>query len=299
MRVLNSALDNWEDKDRCPIFKFREVTLAKMNALISILSSSNSAGHGGLTSLPIKAASGKLLRPVQHIINTSLLSKTFAMKWKLSVVIPRLKSKDLDRTSTSSYRPISLLPTTLKLVERAAQQQLLLFMEETKQLNMSSHVYRKNMSTTTTLTDIFDDIYMGAEENKFMSLMSVDQSSAFDCVDKPMLLDKLEKYNIGSDMRQWIDSYLSDRIQYVQIGTGQSRMAPVNCGVPQGSMIGPLLYVLLTNGITEAVKDRECQLDAHKNSERLFGGQCNKCGSLSIYADDTTYIVSNKMREGN
>ena len=153
-------------------------------------------------SLSIKAAAGKLLISVQHIINTSLKSKTFAMKWKLSVVNPRLKSQSLDKISTSSYRPISLLPTTSKLVERAAQQQLLNKIEDMNQLNCSSHAYRKNMSTSTTLTDILDEINQGTEDNKFISMMSVDQSSAFDCVDKLILLEKLSRYNIGIQARQ-------------------------------------------------------------------------------------------------
>ena len=204
------------------------------------------------------------------------------MKWKMSQVNPRLKSQDQDRTCTGSYRPISLLPTTSKLVERAAQQQLLKFMEETQQLNISSHAYRKNMSTTTTLTDILDDIYQGADENRFMSLISIDQSSVFDVVDRKILLDKLQRYNIGLSARRWIESYLSNRTQYVVIGNAKSRMSSVTRGVPQGSVIGPLLYALLTNDITEAVKNQGCLNQEHQDDTKLFGSQCKKCGTLSV-----------------
>ena len=155
------------------------------------------------------------------------------------------------------------------------------------------------MSTTTTLTDILDDIYQGADENRFMSLMSIDQSSAFDVVDRKILLDKLQRYNIGLSARRWIESYLSNRTQYVVIGNAKSRMSSVTRGVPQGSVIGPLLYALLTNDITEAVKNQGCQNQEHQDDTKLFGSQCKKCGTLSVYADDSTYLVTNKIRELN
>ena len=299
LRYLDSALDKWAHKDARPFFKFKEITLSETSVLISTLSQSSSSGHGGLTSLAIKSAMGKLLIPVQHIVNTSFKSESFAMKWKLSAINPRLKSQGLDRSSTTSYRPISLLPTTSKIVERAAQQQLLVFMEESGQLNGSCHAYRKNLSTMTTLTDILDDIYQGADENKFMSMLSIDQSSAFDIVDKDILLLKLERYNIGISARRWIADYLSNRSQYVVIGTSRSRMLPVTRGVPQGSVIGPLLYALLVNDITETVKDRGCQRPAHADNNTLFGTQCDRCGTLSGYADDTTYVTASKTRVSN
>ena len=108
LRFLDSAMEKWADKDTHPIFNFRDITLSEASVLISTLFSSNSSGHRGLTSLAIKSAMGKLLIPVQHIVNTSFKSETFAMKWKLSAINPRLKSQGLDRSSTCSYRPISL-----------------------------------------------------------------------------------------------------------------------------------------------------------------------------------------------
>ena len=130
-----------------------------------------------------------------------------------------------------------------------------------------------------------------------MSILSIDQSSAFDVVDKDILLSKLTIYNIGSAAIHWIENYLSNRSKYVLIGTSRSRMSAVSRGVPQGSMIGPLLYALLTNDITEAVKDRGCSLPAHQDNSRLFGSQCDKCGTLSVYTDDMTYSIQIKKRD--
>ena len=105
------------------------------------------------------------------------------MKWKLACLTPRLKSKEADRLSVASYRPIAILPAISKLVERVAQQQLLQFFEDSRQLNPANHAYRKSLSTTTTLTEILDRIYQGAEDKYITETMTIDQTAAFDVVD--------------------------------------------------------------------------------------------------------------------
>ena len=184
-------------------------------------------------------------------------------------------------------------------MERAAQQQLLKFFESTSQLNPSCHSYRKGLSTTTTLLDILDEIYSGAEQNLFTSLMEIDQTAAFECVDKQLLLEKLARYNVGQAALQWINQYLSDRSQYVKIGKAKSRLSSVVQGVPQGSVIGPLLFAIYTNDITEVAKSAGCQDTTHQDVKRLFGRQCSTCGVISGYADDLTYTISNQRRHSN
>ena len=298
-RLLDHALSNWEEKDARPDFEFRRVSLSETETLISTLSNSSAAGHDGLDTLAIKAGTKGLVEPICHLINTSLSQSKFCMKWKLSGLTPRLKSKELDRDSTSSYRPVAVLPSLSKVVERAAQQQLLEYFERTNQLNPSCHAYRKSMSTTTTLCDILDDLYQGIEENKLMSIMAVDQSSAFECIDKDLLLEKMQRYGIGMNARNWIEEYLSNRTQYVTIGKFRSRMSRVTSGVPQGSVMGPLLFAIFTNDVTEVAKDRGCQEVQHQDKSRLFAKQCEKCGILTGYADDLTYTIAKKVRESN
>ena len=117
----------------------------------------------------------------------------------------------------------------------------------------------RKCQTTTTLTDVLDEIYQGIEQNKVNSMMTVDQSAAFDCLQKDLLIQKLGRYNVGQQVLDWVDSYLTYRTQYVVIGASQSRMVSVNRGVPQGSVVGPLLYAVYTNDITEVVKNQGCR----------------------------------------
>ena len=299
LRYLDSAMSRWQQRDEVPFFKFRPVTVDEMNQLISSLSESTALGHDNLDSISLKSVAPLLIRPLIHIVNTSLMTSKFARKWKFARLTPRLKSKELDRNCISSYRPVAVLTTTSKLVEKAGQQQLLTFLETTRQLNKSNHAYRKHHSTTTTLTEISDEIYEGAETKRITALMTLDQSAAFDCVSHGLLLAKLRRYKLSTEAIAWIKDYLQERTQYVVIGGAHSRMYSVNRGVPQGSVIGPLLYALFTNEMTEVVKSAECQDISHNDYRELFGQQCSKCGVLSIYADDSTYAISSRTRTEN
>ena len=256
-------------------------------------------GHDQLDSISIKSGGISLIAPIRHLVNLSLLSGKVAMKWKLSCLTPRLKSRELDRLSVSSYRPIAVLPYISKVAERVAQQQLMKFLEESEQINPSSHAYRKYYSTTTTLQEITDELYQGAEDKKITSIMTIDQSAAFDVVNHELLLQKLGRYNVGPGARKWIEDYLKWRTQYVTIGNAKSNMVPVDRGVPQGSVIGPLLFIIYTNELTELVKKTDCQDISHSMRTTLWGRQCSNCGIISQYADDTTYIVGNKSRQSN
>ena len=192
-----------------------------------------------------------------------------------------------------------VLSTVSKIVERAAQKQLLDFFERERLLNPSNHAYRSNHSTTTTLLEITDEIYQGMEENKIISIMALDQTSTFDCISHELLLEKLQRYRIGVEARNWIKDYLQNKTQYVIIGAAQSKMVPVHSGVPQGSIIGPLLYAIYTNELTNVVKSQSCRGISNSDKSTLFGRQCSSCGILTIYADDSTYTVTNKSRLSN
>ena len=122
---LRKALQRWEGEGKFPEFKFREVTTTETIKLIGKLGNTTSCGLDTIDAMSVKLATTQLTAPIKHLINTSLRNASFANKWKLAHTIPLHKDKDLDRMNPGSYRPVALLSTLSKIVERAAQIQLL------------------------------------------------------------------------------------------------------------------------------------------------------------------------------
>ena len=234
-----------------------------------------------------------------HLVNVSLKDSVFANRWKISKLVPLLKSADLDKLSPSAFRPIAMLPTISKIVEKAAQEQLLKHLEDNSLLSSSTHAYRSGLSTTTALLELSEELYKGVEEKKVSAFMALDQSAAFDCVHHELFLRKLEHYSMDASAIKWIEQYLGQRTQFVEIGTAKSRMIAMDRGVPQGSVLGPLLYSLFTNELAEVVRNLDCQNPVHLDDENLFGSDCNLCGKIVQFADDTTYHIASKHRDAN
>ena len=132
------------------------------------------------------------------------------------------------------------------------------------------------------------DVWLEALEGKeFAGVCFLDMSAAFDIVDHSLLIQKLELYGCDSTLTQWIQSYLSDRKQCVSIDGSLSKLLSVKYGVPQGSILGPLLYTIFTNELPEVIHDHPDSSEAE--SWPSYSMSCKKCGALSCYADDTSY----------
>ena len=299
LNLLNLAMERWEESHNISTFTLKEVTGLETLDFIRKLGNSTAMGQEGLDAMTLKVAAGHLVTPLTHIINVSIRTSQFANKWKVSRIIPILKSKESSRSDPSSYRPVALLPVTSKLVERAIQTQLQKHMEKEHLLNRNNHAYRRNLSTSSAIMQLVDSLYEATDRNLISQLMALDQSSAFDCVCPKILIRKLEKYGCSPGVRRWMESYMSFRTQYTNVGRHDSEMVAVHRGVPQGSIVGPLLYIIYTNEISEAIKDENCSEEAHEDRTRLFGNNCDQCGTIITYADDLTYHIASEHRERN
>ena len=299
IRRLEQALERWEGRHLISEFKFKEINALETSRMVAKLGNTTSHGHDKIDAMFVKLILPAILNPLTHLINSSLREKVFANKWRISVIHPLLKGNDLDRMNPESYRPVCSLSTISKLVERTVQIQMLNYLEQTRQLNMSAHTYRRGLSTTTTLSEICDSLYSAAEHREISSVMTMDQTSAFNCINHDILLKKMKTYNMDQNVIDWTENYLKYRTEMVMVGGAESRMLPVLRGVPQGSVLGPLLYAIYVNEITLVARDPNCQDAMHLDNSTLFGKQCSKCGSITVYADDSTYCISSKSRERN
>ena len=170
-------------------------------------------------------------------------------------------------------------------------------MERSSQFNQNLHGYRNNHSTTTALLQLSNTILQVTDSNLISTLVTIDESAAFDCVNFKILQKKLQIYNFDEKTRNWIDNYLDERYQYVEIGVKKSDIMEIRQGVPQGSILGPLIFSIYTNELPAVVRQQHCQDPAHRKQTELFGDNCRSCGSVPSYADDATFVVETKTRE--
>ena len=299
LRLLRTAFTRWKPVKAVPVFEIQPISLRETVKLISKMSNSTSRGSDNIDGFAVKAAAVALHKPIQHVINQSIIKGKFPTRWKLGRIKPLLKNFELDDLIPDSYCPICLLPTLSKLTERVVQSQLLEHLESTNQLHRDHHAYRDKLNTTSALLQITTMIYKSTDLNKITATMSVDMSAAFDCIRHKLILKKLPFYNVGKHTCDWIQSYLEYRSNYVEIGDKQSRIQPAPTGVPQGSCLGPLLYLIAMNELPETVHDENCSNEAHENTDDLFGSACSDCGSLPVYADDGIFLFTGRNRPSN
>ena len=221
------------------------------------------------------------------------------MKWKMARIVPLLKSSESDSSNPVSFRPVSQLPLISKIVERVAQVQILQYLETTHQLSPNHHAYRIGTSTTSALLHLSDLIATGADNNLITETMTTDLSAAFDSVEHELLKKKVGYYGLDNHAQDWIASYLSDRSAYVVVGSSESRISTTKYGVPQGSCLGPLLYLVFINELPSVINEDYCGEDVHQTTTELFTKDCTKCGTLPVFADDAQYVISNKKRKEN
>ena len=182
-----------------------------------------------------------------------------------------------------------MLPVLSKVLERA----FFKYMDTNKLFNPNHHAYRSFHSTTTAMLQMYDTWLNILEQGDLAGVCMVDMSAAFDVVDTELLLEKLKLYGFDKNSTQWAWSYLTYRSQCVYIEGSLSKLLPLEAGVPQGSILGPLFYTIFTNELPQVVHEADCPLRTDPEAA-LFTIQCLQCGGLCCYADDSTYTVSGK-----
>ncbi|CAB4002145.1 Hypothetical predicted protein, partial [Paramuricea clavata] len=268
--LINTFPDNTNHS-----FTLRPATFREVLNEIKGLRSDCSTGTDQIPVKYIKLAADWIASPLTHIINHYISNNSFPKIWKLARVSPIPKTDH--PVELDDFRPIAILPALSKIYEHLVLKQLLLYIEDHNILHSGMSGYRKGHSTNSVLLRIRDDIIRAMKKGEVTLIAFADFSKAFDTVEYATVFKKLHNVGFSHDAIYWVLNYLAGRKQYVQIDEKQSQVVDVQFGVPQGSILGPVLFNLYVNDLEP---DLEC--------------------SCYQYADDTTlyrHSVPSKIHE--
>ena len=208
--------------------------------------------------------------PLRHVINLSLIQCIVPDDLESARVVPIFKKND--KTEVGNHRPVSILSITSKVFERVVYDQLETNLDERKLLYDLQSGFRPKYSTDTCLIHQTDFIKFQMDKGNAVGMVLLDLQKAFNTVDHSILLAKLEAIGLSNDIVKWFQSYLSGRQQLVDVAGTFSSCENITCGVPQGSILGPLLFLIYVNDMSGVIGNK-----------------------LLLYADDSAILVADDI----
>ena len=253
---------------------FDQVTEKEVYRTIKNINISKSSGIDSMSSFVLKEAFTILVPVMTRLFNQSLTTGVFPTQWKKALVIPIPKTGSL--SNVQNYRPISLLPLPGKILEKLIHCQLSSYLEEKSLLTEKQHGFRKSHSTLHSVSQLTNFVNNNLDIRRPTLAAFIDFRKAFDCVQHDVLLKKLGMLGLDISVLRWVESYLQGREQRVYANNVYSEFLNITQGVPQGSVLGPLFYILYANDLSTLFKN------------------CD----IALYADDTVlYTVNDNFQD--
>ena len=252
------------------MFSIQPVTELMVSKIIANFTT-NATGVDGISRDMILLTLPRTLGVITSIVNQSIRTGVFPDVWKEALVkpIPKINNPQ----ELKDFRPVSILPFLSKIIEKVICQQLMEYLDANNILPPNQSGFRTGRSTATALLDVIDDILAGVDKGDGTILVLLDFSRAFDTINHNLLMSKLAYYGLDSIALRWFSSYLSGRLQRVETSTdsgivSQSVTSAVLRGVPQGSILGPILFLLYTADITHTIRD--CRFHLYADDLQVY-----------------------------
>ena len=242
----------------------QHVTVKQVKKLLKNLKSSHSTSIDELDSYAVKLAADVIAQPLHHVIVLSVNQNKFPTAWKFSKVIPL--HKKLSQLERKNYRPVAILSPLSKILEKVVYLQMYEYFSSNKIFHPNLHGYRHNRSTQTALLQMYDRWVSAAADGQVSGVVLLDLSAAFDLVEPSILIKKLRIYGLDENFLAWIESYLTDRQQAVWIDHCLSEFLACDVGVPQGSNLGPLFFLIFYNDLPYTMS---CDLDVFADDSTM------------------------------
>ena len=279
----------------------------EVERIIKLLKPKTSSGDDNISAKLLKQVSPGLIGPCVHIVNLSLSTGIVPVAMKRAKVVPIFKNSG-STAVMKNYRPVSLLPVFSKILERIVYNRLFHYLIKHSILHPSQYGFQKHLSTEQAILELQDRLLDILNNKECCIGIFMDLSKAFDTLDHRILLKKLSHYGIRGIALDWFQNYLSDRCQYVSINGTSSEQLPITCGVPQGSILGPLLFLIYINdlplvskrAVTVLFADDTNALYTGKTYDELIHVVCNdlsslsdwfKCNKLALNESKTKYMI--------